>query len=305
MNNHNPPSQIHAFEERDYPSVYAAAGRASARAQAIFRWVFAVDLGIGLTGATLSTLAPAFKAHAAHLGWIGVALILLSVGMSAYLRSSAPERTWFGTRFIAESVKTICWRYVTKSDPFPGDNEAIASSKLAARIASIAAKKKELAWAFLGGETGFTCTQKMTDLRTANWTVRRDVYLRSRIIDQEKWYSTKSKTLGQGGSTIAAMILALQLAVAFSAGLHAAISPDAPNPTGALLALATSMIAWEQTRRFRELSQAYGIAAIDLGLVRSKLAETCTEKDFTDLVADAENAISREHSLWTARRDHT
>lgn len=69
--------------------------------------------------------------------------------------------------------------------------------------------------------------------------------------------------------------------------------------TGALVA---AMTAWLQTKQHRALAAAYGVTALELASMRLKIARQSTESDWARFVADAEEAFSREHTLWKASR---
>jgi hypothetical protein len=72
---------------------------------------------------------------------------------------------------------------------------------------------------------------------------------------------------------------------------------------GVLTSLCASLLAWMQVKQYQELSQSYAIAAQELGLISALAKHSQSEADFSAFVADAETAMSREHTLWTARRD--
>lgn len=75
--------------------------------------------------------------------------------------------------------------------------------------------------------------------------------------------------------------------------------------TPLMACLASTFIAWLQLKRFQELTESYGITATELNLIKSKVKHIKDETDFENFVDDAETAISREHTLWLARRDST
>jgi hypothetical protein len=75
------------------------------------------------------------------------------------------------------------------------------------------------------------------------------------------------------------------------------------NLSGIFSALASALIAWLQVRQHDELSQTYSVVALDLGFIREQGAAITTEKDLSSLVADAENTVSREPSLWITRHN--
>ena len=86
------------------------------------------------------------------------------------------------------------------------------------------------------------------------------------------------------------------------------------NLTGAFSAVAAASMAWLQMKRYQDLAQAYALVAHELGLIEvqaedvRRLIETQAqrvhrEEHLASFVANAENAISREHTMWVARRD--
>ncbi|MBC8739408.1 SLATT domain-containing protein [Paraburkholderia sp. UCT31] len=69
------------------------------------------------------------------------------------------------------------------------------------------------------------------------------------------------------------------------------------------VAAAASVMAWIQTKRFQELAASYTLTAHEIGLLRIALPTPPAEDKFSVYVGDAENAFSREHTQWQARRD--
>ncbi len=106
------------METQDYPALYAAADGAAAKAQGHFyRWL-AVNL-ISLTA------APGLSAFAEH-GSLGVVLqlvaLIIGFGCTIYLETFQPQRRWYRARALAESVKTLAWRYAMRAAPFEGED---------------------------------------------------------------------------------------------------------------------------------------------------------------------------------------
>ena len=62
------------------------------------------------------------------------------------------------------------------------------------------------------------------------------------------------------------------------------------------------MTAWLQTKQHQTLATAYTVTALELASVRSKIAYQNNEADWAKFVSDAEEAFSREHTLWKASR---
>jgi hypothetical protein len=71
--------------------------------------------------------------------------------------------------------------------------------------------------------------------------------------------------------------------------------------SGVLAAAVAGGAAWLGLRQYSSLASAYSVTAAELGLSYSKLAET-VENEWAAAVADSEEAISREHTMWLASR---
>jgi len=74
-------------------------------------------------------------------------------------------------------------------------------------------------------------------------------------------------------------------------------------PVDVIIALASSLLSWIQAKRFTELSASYALTAHEIGFINEQIATINSEDDFSKFVGDAENAFSREHTQWAARRD--
>lgn len=55
-------------------------------------------------------------------------------------------------------------------------------------------------------------------------------------------------------------------------------------------------------RQFSTLARAYTFAANDLAIVRDSLPSATTESSWAGETADAEEEVSREHTMWRASR---
>jgi hypothetical protein len=74
------------------------------------------------------------------------------------------------------------------------------------------------------------------------------------------------------------------------------------NITEPLLVGASAALSWSQAKRFRELGNAYGLTVHEISLIREESGRIKTEDDFSEFVNNSENAFSREHTQWVARR---
>lgn len=69
------------------------------------------------------------------------------------------------------------------------------------------------------------------------------------------------------------------------------------------IAAAASILTWIQAKRFSELAASYTLAAHEINIIKSQALDEMNEDEFSVFVGDAENAFSREHTQWVARKD--
>ncbi|MCH9305572.1 SLATT domain-containing protein [Escherichia coli] len=74
-------------------------------------------------------------------------------------------------------------------------------------------------------------------------------------------------------------------------------------PTDIFVASAASILTWMQAKRFSELAASYSLTSHEIGLVKEEAKQPNTDEEFSVFVGDAENAFSREHTQWVARKD--
>src|SRR5262245_4365558 len=103
--------------DADMPATYHAANKASVGAQAWFlrlRLLQLASLGLAaICGAiTLKDLA-----HPAAT--VGATAFVVAGAVTGYLLRSRPEQLWYDARAVAESAKTLAWRYAVGGSPFP------------------------------------------------------------------------------------------------------------------------------------------------------------------------------------------
>lgn len=211
-----------------------------------------------------------------------------------------PARVWYDARAAAESVKTLTWRYAVAGDPFPRSLAGkAADARFLQQLRSILSVVRDLNLNLPPEITQIS--PSMRELRHKTLDERRRTYLQDRVQDQQEWYTRKA----QWNSTRASR-WTIFLVVAEFGGLVAAllkavgiVENDLLGLAGALVA---AMTAWLETRQHRSLSAAYGVAAHELRLLREGAPNEPTEEEWARFVADAEEAFSREHTLWRSTR---
>ena len=71
---------------------------------------------------------------------------------------------------------------------------------------------------------------------------------------------------------------------------------------GVAAAAVAAGAAWTQTRQHSAVATAYALASQELAAMGSLASRITSEAQLSQFVNDTETAISREHTLWRARR---
>jgi hypothetical protein len=126
-------------------------------------------------------------------------------------------------------------------------------------------------------------------------------YKKWRLDDQIGWYSDRAKSNSEREALWFTIIFCIEfVAIVFS--ILQACQLMRFNPVSGVAAIGAASIAWFQTKRFSDLGTSYAIAATDLQLIKDSHASINDEVELAQLVSEVETAVSREHSMWLARR---
>ena len=251
----------------------------------------------------LSTILSAYSFEKKEINLISTAFLFISLTLTIILMVIKPEKGWYDGRAIAESIKSLSWKFVTGTTPFI-DSLSLeeAEERLIKNFKKIIGQKKDffslVGWDFAQFEQ---ITDFMRKLRESDLENRIKVYSANRLEEQKKWYSEKSTANRKNRSKYFTLIILFQL-IAFASLIITYFFEIPIVLSPFFVCIASSLIAWLQLKKFQELTQSYSIAAAELSMIKSKLHHIKTQDDLSRFVDDAENAISREHTLWLARR---
>lgn len=286
--------------ETDYPNIFYVADSTSKKAQKRF---IKINLSILLL-LVLSTLSTFYYDTPEYIYFITSCLLILSTLMTVLVFFLRPEKVWYDGRAIAESAKSLTWKFMMGITPFPYNlSSKQAEEKLIKNLKRIIGQKKEF-YKLIGENfsEGEQITTKMIEYRQKDISEKIQIYSKERLEEQRKWYYSKSGK-NRRNKNIAFLCLIVFQLLAFLSLILDINESVYFSATPLLATLATSTIALLQLKRFQELTESYGITATELSFIKSKIKHVKTKDDFQDFVDDAETAISREHTLWLARRD--
>ena len=283
----------------DFPALFRSADRESQRAQRSYLSSLRVRLGslvvAAFGGALTLTTAGGFQVG----GGLAFLAFACALGAELFLATTSPLTTWYEGRAAAESAKTLAWRYMVRAEPFEVDDVDV-DKQFHAQTYSLLQDLRSIS---LGTEepAAQQITDKMRHVRALDFNERRQVYLADRIADQQRWYSEKARWNDRRARGWVLVSIVLEIAGLIGGALKAFgwINFDL---LGFLAAAAGGVLAWIEAKQHRNLATAYGIASQELASLASELPTLNGEERWAAFVAQAEEAISREHTLWRASR---
>lgn len=286
------------MNESDFPALYQDADATSKRIQRLFN----LAVGTTLWGSSLAAFAVMLPASDRVISLVQAALFLIVITAALYLAFGRPQKVWYGVRALAESIKTLSWRYCVRAIPFDKPDPQ-AKQDFSEAIRKLLVTNDEAASLQFEVASAHLVSGRMQEIRSSPLKERIETYSMCRIADQLQWYRRKTRfnstrsRIWHGG-LIGAAVLAF-----VSSLLRVGFPEDWAIPVDAVTVLPISALAWLQAKRFQELSSSYALTAHEIAILSASVQTDVDESTFAAFVGDAENAFSREHTQWQARRD--
>jgi hypothetical protein len=281
-----------------YPSLKEAADQASGHAQRNFLRLNVVLLSILSLTALISGWVPTCQETQRALSILIAVLMFVALGITTMLRIGKFDDRWFRCRALAENVKSAAWFFVMCPHALIASSEGDYLKEITELQKRLAPVSKEVA---LCDEGGPLVTDWMRETQNLALEQKLAIYRQNRVDDQLVWYFKKSKfNIAREKRWFLAIFVIEFFAVACAA--FQAWKLYQVNVGGGMAALSAGFIAWMQTKRFSDLGVSYSIAANDLRHIAAERQNVTTEEDAQIFVKEVEAAVSREHSMWLARR---
>jgi SMODS and SLOG-associating 2TM effector domain 3/SMODS and SLOG-associating 2TM effector domain 1 len=290
-----------SVDPRDYPTLYQVASKASRSSQRLYVRSVWLNLALVVLASALGTVA-AFVSGDRKV----VIAFLITISMfgalivSVSIRGGRHDRYWFGGRAVAESVKTSAWRYMMRAEPYNTDDD-IAEQGLLATLKEILASDAILSQD-LPAVPGVAITPRMRQIRALPMRERKACYQLARVQNQLDWYSTKAAANRRAARAWLSIGVGAQGA-ALVAAVLGMLGVNSLDLIGVFAAAAAAATALSQLHRHDELAKSYALAALELNHLKDLIDGVHREVMLQDRVKDTEAAISREHTMWVARRD--
>ena len=282
-----------------FPELRNIADSASTTAQRIFIALNVAQLGFFAVASLIAGVSPTTEFYRHRCGWEVVAFMSLALLCTTALRIGRFEVRWFKCRAFAENAKSLAWRYVmVQGTNCGGERDSYLNEwrRLKERLPEL---QKEFA---LASESRELITDWMQQSAERTLPERVALYRKFRVEDQIAWYARNARSnRHQQNSWFWALFLLEAATIAYAA--YQAMALNKVSLVGFVAAVGSGIVAWLQIKRYSDLGTSYAIAADDIALIAEKFNSIADQQTLNEFVDDIEEAISREHSMWLARRD--
>ncbi|MFF2008668.1 DUF4231 domain-containing protein [Streptomyces sp. NPDC058195] len=299
------PLQSMVFRNADLPALFHHTDEIAIARQREAVNTTRIQLILLVTGA----VPAAFPWHAEVAGTFrltdGVSVLAyLGVLVTAYLSARRKAKShWQLNRSAAEFIKSMCWRYSVHGSPFDTGThhpEAVFANRLEEGLQEL----RKVGWADprdLTADSGGLITDSMRELREKAFTVRKETYVRDRLIEQRNWYRRRQEVSRRATLVWSTTIGALTALALVFAVLRTFSMAESFVLTGALSAAAAACLAWSEMRRHHPLISAHSLVEEDLEAMQVAMETTLTERQWPGAVFETERIVSPQHTDWLAR----
>jgi hypothetical protein len=304
MTGENKSKSVLTMSNQDYPGLLQGADVAAASAQKTYFLLQRIYLGSLIVGGMIGILTSLLTGGG--LAWTYTSMaIVLAVGLLVLWigRSRQDDNAWFDCRAVAESVKTATWRFMMIAPPFQ-NHEAI-DRRFVSELQEIRNARPECQnhLAGVAAASNPAITDFMRNARGSAFDNRKVFYIEQRLRDQKSWYSRKAELNARRGARWFWGTAGLQGIAVVVAIIQASTGGLGYNMVPVLTTCAAVVAAWNQMKRHDELKKTYALASQELSELEAIASNLASESDFPQFVEQVEEAISREHTMWCARRD--
>ncbi|WP_082159877.1 DUF4231 domain-containing protein [Cardiobacterium hominis] len=287
------------MQKDDFPALFRSADELSLRSQKRFFCILFINIFTLIAAAVLSAISNTNK----YIVFLQVMLLVVTSLCSIYLWKTNCERHWYAGRAIAESVKTITWRYICKAEPFQNNDED-AQDKFKESLKMIFELNEDIFKNSITYANGEQITHTMQNCRQSTLSERKVNYYNNRIEDQYSWYSKKAEFNKKMSENFFSFLISVNIIGLLMAILKLTNINPAFLPVDIMLTIAAGLLSWAQAKKFTDLSSSYALTAHEISFIKTQFESIKdNEEKFSLFVGDAENAFSREHTQWAARRD--
>jgi hypothetical protein len=286
----------------DLPALFDSADTAAVRWERRFMHATVARSSLAVLAAVLASFAILLHEH--EVNWLGLGAAAAFTGalvaeLWVVSQEESPEEQWYVNRALAESARTLAWRYAVGSNPFPKTRDDDVEADLEGKFDRL---MHEAARVFIDPSKKPAVTRQMASLRAAPLDERRKSYLLYRFDDQFEWYSTRARYNSKRASAWRFTLVVMEI-LGVLAGLATGLGYVKIDLTSIISTMLGAAVAWLAVRQHHTLGKGYAITSHVLVLAGERLKRTQGgEPEWAQAVAEVEDVISREHTKWRAAR---
>lgn len=286
----------------DLPTLFTAADSEAVRAQ---RRLFRLTAAL-LAGAMAAAIFGSFSIEHAGLDLAAIGSLLgLAGGLSAtyLLGQRNPNRHWYDFRALAESSKSLSWLYAVGGGDFEigARPEDQSRSDFLGRLRKLREQLAPHVPALQSDPVAIT--DPMARSRGTSLDERRDSYRANRLTHQLHWYRRRSNDHVRSAAFWGRLSFVCQSTGFLFAALRL-FEVVKIDLVGIATTAAVSAAAWLRSHDHSGIAEAYRQTAFELSEIEATIGDPTTEAEWATWTANAETAMSREHTSWRARRRH-
>ena len=288
--------------DNDMPQTLHAANEGALRAQRRYfvrTALYLVALTVAAVCGALTGITPASPTDWASIA--GAACFLAAGVVRTDLLRSRPDRAWYEARVIAETVRSLAWKFAVRGHPFSDSRpDAAVEADLIAKLRTLTATA-QFTDILPVPEKAMQITAAMRKLRSQSLEGRKVAYDEGRLQDKQAWYAAKAKWHRRRFEGWNHILTVAEVAGVTAAVLRASgvVKIDLLGVVGAIVASAT---AWLQAKQHQTLAGAYSIAGMELAFTRELTPSIADEDEWSRFVDESEDIINREHTIWKLSR---
>ena len=287
-----------SFDRSYYPGLYQSADTASIQAQ---RHYF-LSLEGYLISLLIISIIPFLNLQLKVNNLLLAFFFILSLSIMLWIIIKNQDESWYNGRAVAESVKTRTWRWMMKAEPYDDGDEEMGAKLFLSDLKQILQQNKKLG-DLIGNSSAVKepITKRMKEIRLLNTLERLNFYIEQRINDQSNWYMKKTSTFKKRARNWFIVLVLIHLAAIFFL-LYQIMDVNLRFPIETLTVGAGIVISWIQAKKYRQLSTAYSLTVHEITLIKFDSENVKDEKTLSEFVLNSENAFSREHTQWVAKK---
>jgi hypothetical protein len=286
------------------PASSEAYGTGAMNAQRAHFLILGFQLSLAVGGSAVAAATALLPTVLPAVAGFSVIVVLFVVGILLQLLATRLnlDKRWYSFRAVRESQKSLAWQYsmclgefaTAAEDPFKLYLDAIAETENEFDI------KPPLPVPDPEDEDRYVSNLRAS--RSQGWQARRAAFVEERVDDQVRWYGAKAAANRRSALSLDFAVVGLQLVGIVCGVALINLRLNGSALLAVVLAGLATLVAWGQAKQYSALIGPYTNAQRELMTIRQMILAAATEPEFLRSASQAEEAISREHSLWCARR---